>query len=68
MQILKKSTTITKEMIYYILAQFDGGSGLSKDSQRGESVGHLSSPHRVWTRKCEGGERHRSMSSLSGIG
>ena len=27
------------------------------DSQSGESIDHLSSPHRVWTRKCEGGER-----------
>ena len=30
---------------------------LKRDSHCGESRGHLPSPHRVWTPKCEGGER-----------
>ena len=41
-----------------IVPYFDYGDVLYMNSnQSGESMSYLSSPHRVWTRKCEGGER-----------
>ena len=49
---------VTKDLISCILVQLDGEHQFpERDSQSGESTDHVSSPHGVWTRKCEGGER-----------